>query len=180
MTDKIWDISNIFKTVGKIIADAREGMEILRTDHEIKNISGAKKLTAHSGAIEFRDVSFSYGKQKIFSHLNLHIQPQEKIGIVGISGSGKSTLTKLLMRLYDVQSGSILIDGKNIAHVTLESLHQSLSLVPQDPVLFHRTLAENIAYAKPKISKKMFEKYCRIARCDTFIEKLPLKYETTV
>jgi ATP-binding cassette subfamily B protein len=102
------------------------------------------------------------------------------VGIVGVSGSGKSTLTKLLMRLYDVQKGKILIDGQSICDITQESLHQSIALIPQDPVLFHRTLEENIRYAQPDISDKVFQKYCRIARCDTFIEKLPLAYKTLV
>jgi len=180
LTDKIWDISNIFKTVGKIIADAREGMEILTSEHGITDKEHAKKLIAEKGEIEFKNISFWYGKQKIFTELNLTIQPYEKVGIVGVSGSGKSTLTKLLMRLYDVQKWTICIDGQSLKDVTLESLHQSIALVPQDPVLFHRTLEENIRYAQPHISETNFKKYCAIARCDTFIEKLPEKYETLV
>ncbi len=180
LTDRLWSISSVFKTFGKITADAREGYEILQTPHSIIDRKNAKILSADKGAILFRDVSFWYGEEEIFSHLNLSIKPYEKIGIVGLSWSGKSTLTKILMRLYEIQKGDILIDGQSIQHVTQESLHRSIALVPQDTILFHRSLEENIRYPQPDISSDLFHKYCQIAHCDTFITKLPKWYKTLV
>ena len=180
LTDRLWAVSNVFKTFGKITADAREGYEILHTPHSIVDKKYAKILIPQNGEITFKNVSFWYGKEEIFANLNLTIKPYQKVGIVGVSGSGKSTLTKLLMRLYDVQKGEIFIDGQSIRDVTQESLHQTIALIPQDPILFHRTLEENIRYAQPDISDIDFQKYCRIARCDSFIEKLPHAYKTLV
>jgi len=111
---------------------------------------------------------------------NLSIHPGEKVALVGLSGSGKSTILKLLFRLYDATEGAILIDGKDITSVTQESLRRNMTMVPQDPILFHRTIGENIAYVSSKASQKDIRRAARHAFADGFIEALPDKYETVV
>ncbi len=105
--------------------------------------------------------------------MNLAIQPGEKLGLVGKSGAGKSTLVALVQRMYDVSEGQILIDGQDIAGVTLESLRSAIAVVPQDPVLFHRTLAENIAYAKPGATMDEIVRAAEEANAREFIESIP-------
>lgn len=111
---------------------------------------------------------------------SLHIKPGEKIALVGVSGSGKTTVLKLLFRLYDVQKGSITIDGQNIAEVRQESLRSSLSMVPQDPALFHRSVGENIAYGRENATKKDIQEAAKHAFAHDFIQELPNGYDTLV
>jgi ATP-binding cassette subfamily B protein len=156
-------------------------VEILHLPHEIKNIKGAQELLVPQGAIEFRDVVFGFSENRqVFKGLNLSIKPGEKVAIIGSSGAGKSTLVKLLLRLHDIQGGEILIDGKNIAKVTQESLRENVSLVPQDPALFHRTLMENIRYGKRDASDAEVLEASKMAHCDVFIQDFPYQYETFV
>jgi ATP-binding cassette subfamily B protein len=139
-------------------------------------------LVARAGAIRFDHVSFRYGEgdTNIYEDFSIDIAPGELVGLVGASGSGKSTFVKLLQRLYDVQSGRILIDGQNIAEVTQESLRQAISLVPQEPVLFHRSLAENIAYARGDAAIEEIIAAAEQARAHDFIARLPEGYDTQV
>src|SRR6185312_1077444 len=104
----------------------------------------------------------------------------ERIGLVGRSGSGKTTFVKLIQRLYDVSEGRILIDGQNISHATQASLRSQIAIVQQEPILFHRSLAENIAYAKPDASMAQVERAARLANAHEFITKLPRGYHTLV
>ena len=130
--------------------------------------------------ISFNNVNFSYGENQIFHDLNFHIKPGERVALVGESGSGKTTITKLLFRLYDIQKGEILIDDQNIAEVTQESLRSSMSMIPQDPILFHRSIRENIAYGKPNASDEEIIAAAKMARCHEFISHLKDGYETLV
>ncbi len=135
-----------------------------------------------SGAIVFDRVHFTYGAQTtpLFSDFSLRIKPGERVGLVGHSGSGKTTFVKLLHRLYDVNDGCILIDGQNIAHVTQHSLRAQLALVPQEPILFHRSLAENIAYGRPDASRSDIEEAACLANAHDFICAQPKGYATLV
>ena len=140
-----------------------------------------KGLLAEVGEIEFKDLSFSFNDtRKILEHITVTIQPGEKVALIGPSGAGKTTFVRLLLRLYSATSGEILIDGQDISKVSQESLRKNISLVPQDPVLFHRTLADNIAYGKRDASKKEIEKAAKLAHCDEFIKNLPFGLETYV
>jgi ATP-binding cassette subfamily B protein len=116
----------------------------------------------------------------LFSKLNLHIKAGEKIGLVGHSGSGKTTLTKLLLRFNDIDSGEILIDGQNVAAITQEDLRRHVAYIPQEPLLFHRSIRENIAYGKPEASDEEIEEAAKKAYATEFIDKLPAGYNTLV
>ena len=134
------------------------------------------------GSIVFENVSFGYGQHDrlLFNNLSITIQPGEKIALVGMSGSGKTSFIKLVQRLYDVNSGEIRIDGQNIAAVTQQSLRRAIALVPQEPILFHRTLAENIAYGRPGASMEQIIDAARQAYAHDFITALPDGYQTLV
>ena len=136
------------------LAGIRSGLEPFVDAHEIKDIPTAKNLTVKKADIEFKNVGFAYpGQKKIFDGFNLRIKGGERVGIVGLSGNGKTTLINLLQRAYDIQSGKILIDGQDIKTVTQQSLHRVMAIIPQETMLFHRTIFDNIAYGSPKITK---------------------------
>jgi len=163
------------------MADAKEMTEILETPHEIKDVRNAQKLKINQGKIEFKNVIFSYHQtRRIFHKLNLTIKAKEKIALVGPSGAGKTSFVNLLLRNYDLEKGKILIDEQKIAKVTQESVWQNISLVPQDPILFHRTLMENIRYGSPKATNQEVFKAAQLAHCDVFINQLDQKYQTYV
>lgn len=158
----------------------------LRQD-DIQDIPAAKALVlpedhAQRGEIRFDHVGFGYtaAGRRVYDDMNVHIRPGEKIALVGVSGSGKSTFVKLLQRLYDINSGAITIDGQNIAQVTQGSLRQAIALVPQEPVLFHRSLAENIAYGRIDATAAEIEAAAREAYAHDFIANLPHGYDTLV
>lgn len=142
----------------------------------------AKPIRVREGEIVYRQVTFRYGGQAtpLFSDFSLQIRAGERVGLVGHSGSGKSTFVKLLHRLYDVNSGTILIDGQDTACVTQDSLRAQLALVPQEPLLFHRTLAENIAYGRPNASMAEIEEAARLANAHEFILRQPKGFQTLV
>lgn len=142
----------------------------------------AKPLRVSKGAIVFDRVHFTYGAQTapLFSDFSLRIKPGERVGLVGHSGSGKTTFVKLLHRLYDVNEGRILIDGQNVAHVSQRSLRAQLALVPQEPILFHRSLAENISYGRPDASHSEIEEAACLANAHDFICARPKGYATLV
>ena len=142
----------------------------------------AVTLRAGRGEIVFDGVTFCYGNQAapIYDDFSLTIAPGERVALVGQSGSGKSTFVKLVQRLYDIDGGRILIDGQDVARTTQESLRRAISLVPQDPILFHRSLAENIAYARPEASQEEIERAARRAHAHDFIARLPQGYDTLV
>lgn len=142
----------------------------------------AVELEADAGEIELEAVTFTYDNQPepIYRDFSLHIAAGERIALVGRSGSGKSTFVKLIQRLYDIKGGRILIDGQDIADVSQESLRQAIAIVPQEPVLFHRTLAENIAYANPGATREEIERAATQAHAEEFIHQLNDGYETMV
>jgi ATP-binding cassette subfamily B protein len=143
---------------------------------------GAQPIRIERGAVCFEQVVFQYPAHltPLYHGLQVRIAPGERIGLVGPSGSGKSTFVKLLQRLYDVQAGRVLIDGQDIAHATQHSLRAQIAIVPQEPILFHRSLAENIAYARPEASMAEIERVARLANAHDFISQLPRGYRTLV
>ncbi|MGM0422726.1 MAG: ABC transporter ATP-binding protein [Pseudomonadota bacterium] len=153
-----------------------------KTHLSIADKPEAKPLKVTAGEIQFEDVSFTYENQNepTYDGFDLTIKPGERVGLVGHSGSGKSTFVKLIQRLYNLDRGHIRIDGQDIADVTLETLRQSISMVPQDPMLFHRSLIENIAYGNPEASREEVMEAARKAHADEFIDRMPEGYETMV
>src|SRR5476651_28737 len=139
------------------LADAREMTEIILLPSEVVDPNVPESSMAKDGRIEFRDVTFSYNDERrqdaLLEHLNIVIPAGQKVGLVGPSGGGKTTLTKLLLRFMDVDSGAILVDQQNIAHLKQEDLRRSIAYVPQEPLLFHRSIYENIAYGNPQATR---------------------------
>lgn len=162
--------------------DTLDAAAYMRQPPEVADKAGAAELTALAGEVRFDEVSFRYKgqPQRLYDRFSLTIRPGERVALVGATGAGKSTFVKLIQRLYDVEEGRILIDGTDIAQVTQASLRRAVALVPQDPALFHRSLAENIAYARPDATADEIELAARRARAHDFIAKLPQGYDTLV
>lgn len=178
---RLWNFGRIIRSYYEHMADANEMTEILETPHEIQDVKNAKKLQVLKGEIRFKNVSFSYHRtRRVFFHLNLIFKAKQKIALVGPSGAGKSTLVNLILRNYDLGGGKIYIDGQKISGVTQESLRENISLVPQDPILFHRTLMENIRYGKPEATDEQVIRASKLAHCHEFIAEFPDGYETYV
>lgn len=158
----------------------KESLTDILVTHDVADHAGAKDLVATAGAIAFEDLSFSYHAVPIFEDLSLSIPAGQRIGIVGRSGAGKSTLAKLILRHYDIAKGRITIDGTDIATVTKESLRRTVAIVPQEPLLFHRTIRENIAYGMENATDADVERAASLAQAHEFITALPQGYESLV
>lgn len=162
-------------------ADAAESLDVIELVHEVKDKRGAKRLTVKKGEVQFKQVGFQYGDgQHLINDLALEIKPGERIALVGPSGAGKSTVVKLLLRFFDLQKGEILIDGQSIREVTQDSLRDAIALVPQEPILFHRSLMENIRYGNREASDKQVIEASKRAQCHEFITELSEGYDTLV
>ncbi len=162
------------------IAKIEQGLEPFAVPHGIVDTPNAVKLKAKNGKIEFKNITFAYkGRCKpVFKDFDLTINAGEKVGLVGQSGSGKTTLVNLLQRAYELQEGEILIDGQNIALATQESLHQNISFIPQDTVMFNRNIAENIAFGTISATQKQIELSAKKALADEFIRAKDGGYES--
>lgn len=179
--DRLWDLGKATTRFMESMADMNEVIDIFETKPDILDSKNPEVLKINSGSMEFKDVNFIYHSgQKVFNNLNLKISPGEKIGLVGHSGAGKSTITKLILRFLDVSSGSIMIDGQDIRNVKQEDLRKKISYVPQEPMLFHRTIAENIAYSKPEATEDEIVFASKRAHADKFISNLENGYKTMV
>lgn len=181
LANQLWGLNRIIRGVYQSFADAKEMVDILVTPYEIMDAPDAKELVTKEGEIEFKNVNFDFGKDnQVIENLSVKIKPKEKIAIIGHSGAGKTTFVRLIMRMYDIKSGTIEIDGQDISKVTQDSLRENISFVPQDPALFHRTLMDNIRYGRRDATDEEVIEASRLAHCDDFIDKLPQKYETFV
>ena len=163
------------------VARLDEALGSLLVEHELPDIEGAAALVHGPGRVVFDGVRFAYpGRPPILRGLDLAIEPGQRVGLVGASGAGKSTVLALLQRFYDIQGGHVLVDGQDIARVTQESLRQMIAVVPQDISLFHRSVMENIRYARPDASEADVLAAASVARCREFIEALPEGFGTMV
>ncbi len=171
------DFSDFPKHLGKI----NEALKSMMIQKELKDIKNAISLKVETGEIVFKNVFYNHLENEyLFKNLSVTINSKEKVGLVGYSGGGKSTFVNLIMRLYDVDRGCIFIDGQNIMHVTQDSLHESIALIPQEPSLFHRSIMENIRYGKIDATDEEVIEAAKRSLVHDFIISLPEGYDTEV
>lgn len=174
----LWDFGSVMRSVFRSLAEAQEMAEIYAQKPEVKDAAGARLLSVDEGEIEFHAVNFNYINRETRQHhdvnnFTLKISPGQLIALVGHSGAGKSTLVKLLLRYFDINSGYIRIDRQDIANVTQLSLRQQIAVVPEEPELFHRTLYDNVAFARPDASEAEVITAIKRAHAWKFIQNLP-------
>jgi ATP-binding cassette subfamily B protein len=163
------------------VGNVANGVETIVQPHEIVDIQNALPLKISAGRVEFRNICFEYeANQPVFKNLNVVIEAGQRVGLVGFSGSGKSTFVSLMLRNFQPQSGQILIDGVDIQQVLLDSLHEQVSLIPQDPSLFHRSLKENISYGRLQVTDTEIVTAAQMAHADEFIQTMPEGYDSLV
>ena len=182
VTNQFNFINNGLQKFNRAFGDASGMTQVLDEPRLVADLPGAPDLKVESGAIDFCGIGFWYTdgnvRTRVFEDFNLHISAGERVGLVGMSGAGKTTLTKLLLRLSDIQEGRILVDGQDIAKCTQQSLRRQIAYVPQESLLFHRTIAENIAYGRPEATMGEIREAARLANALEFIERLPQGFDT--
>ncbi len=176
------DIGMHINNLQRSVNDMEELVDLHAQPIAIADAPDAKPIVVQGGGIVFDDVTFHYGGHDLplYDGLSVTIRPGERVGLVGRSGSGKTTFVKLIQRLHDVNGGRVMIDGQDVRHATQQSLRSQIAIVQQEPVLFHRSLAENIAYARPGASRAEIEAAARLANAHDFIARLPQGYATLV
>ncbi|WP_304176599.1 ABC transporter ATP-binding protein [Phenylobacterium aquaticum] len=182
MSGYLRNIGDQIRMTQKGLDDVEDAARYAGMAPQVADLAGAPALIGQLGEIVFDRVTFGYkaAEAPLYRDFSLTIAPGKKVALVGATGAGKSTFVKLIQRLYDLDAGRILIDGQDVAAVTQKSLRQAIAVVPQDPALFHRTIAENIAYARPDATKDEIELAARRARAHEFISRLPKGYDTLV
>jgi ATP-binding cassette subfamily B protein len=183
ITNQIWQFSRIVRNVNRSLGDSVEMTQILAIQPEIQNPEAAEKSLIARGAISFQKVKFYYAENPdhpLFENLSFSIKPGEKVGLVGPSGGGKTTITKLLLRFMDIQGGQIAIDHQDITAITQQDLRSHIAYVAQEPILFHRSLADNIRYGNLEAGDKEVTAVAKLAHADGFIGALSEGYETFV
>jgi ATP-binding cassette subfamily B protein len=171
----------VYREIRRSLTDLENMLGLLKKQAQIKDKASAPELQLQQGRIEFNQVHFSYQPGRpILNGLNFVVEPGQKLAIVGASGAGKSTIARLLYRFYDIQNGSICIDGQDLRDVTQSSLRQSIAIVPQDTVLFNTSIRENIRYGRPDATEAEVDQVIKLAYLDSFIQSLPLGDQTLV
>ncbi len=179
---QLWQVSNVTRTYIRIVGDASPMVETLNEQLEIKDPINPSDFKVPQGKVELRGVNFTHEEndEALFENFSLTITPGEHIGLVGKSGSGKTSLARLLLRFSDIESGIISIDGQDISSVTQNDLRRSIAFVAQEPILFHRSIRENIAYGKHNATDDEIISAAEKANALEFISKLPKKFDTVV
>jgi ATP-binding cassette subfamily B protein len=181
---RLWDFQNVLRQYNRAMGDASDMIKILAIEPDVKDPAEPEAPRIHAGSITFEKVDFTHAgahkNEALFKNLDIHIKPGEKVGLVGQSGSGKTTLTRLLLRFSNIDAGRILIDGQDITAINQDDLRASISYVPQEPLLFHRSIAENIAYGNQEASQRAIAAIARSAHAAEFIDKMPETYKTLV
>ncbi len=180
LSRQLFFIGQEIKESARNYGESKEGLEEILSEHVIVDSSESKAFKISKGDIAINSITFNYGETQVFEEFSLKIPAGQKVGLVGKSGSGKTTFVSLLLRHFEVSSGSIEVDSKDISQITLDSLRQSIAFVPQDTSLFHRTIKENIGYSKPEANLEQIQQAAKLAQADEFIQRLPNGYETLV
>ena len=176
------NINSMMQRMNRSVGDAAEMTKILDEPRLVEDAPGAPELAVTDGAIDFCDLSFRYldaaEGDYVFRDLDLHVPAGQRVGLVGRSGSGKTTLTKLLLRLSDVQEGRVLVDGQDVSACTQQSLRRQVAYVPQEALLFHRSIRENIAYGRPDATEDEIREAARLANAREFRDRLTAGLDT--
>lgn len=177
----LWYLASHFLTFSQELGLCEQALSIINIPHEINDIPSAGQLVVTDGKISFDNVTFNYERNKnVFHNKSLTIEGGQKVGLVGFSGSGKTTFVSLILRFFSINGGRVLIDDQDIEHVTQDSLHENIAFIPQDPMLFHRSLIENIRYGRLNATDAEVIEASKKAHCHEFIELLPEGYHTLV
>jgi ATP-binding cassette subfamily B protein len=179
----VWEFSDVYRRLESSMTEVAQFTELLLNSPTVKDTDEPSTLKVTAGRIDMVNVDFKYSDSQgehLFKNFNLSIESGEKVALVGHSGGGKTTVTRLLLRFMDVDGGQILLDGQDISKVRQSDLRKDLAYVPQEPAMFHRSLADNIAYGKPGVSLDEIKKVAKLAHAAEFIDDLPKGYETLV
>ncbi len=181
VSNYFWDLGKASTRFTKSLSDMKEMVDIFKKTPDVLDVLNPEQSRIKDGKIEIKQMDFHYKNgTEVFKNFSLQINPGEKVGLVGHSGSGKSTITKLLMRFLDISGGEILIDGQDIRKIRQDDLRRNISYIPQEPILFHRTIKENISYSWPEASEEQIISAAKSAHADDFISTLQFGYETLV
>ncbi|KAF0247851.1 MAG: ATP-binding cassette subfamily B bacterial MsbA, partial [bacterium] len=181
MYKPIRELSKMIDTTSKAQIGLERIMEIMKTENQVPELPNALAADRVKGEITFNNVNFSYGQnQLILKGINFNIKPGQFVAFVGPTGGGKSTVMNLIPRFYDILSGKILIDGKDVRDYTIDSLRKQISFVLQDPYLFHASIWQNIAYGKPNTTREEIYRAAKLANATEFIEKMPKGFDTII
>ncbi|MCA1730236.1 MAG: ABC transporter ATP-binding protein/permease [Actinobacteria bacterium] len=176
----LWALSRQVNQIGKSLVSGERIIDLLSAEPTVKDSPNARPAPALEGRVAFEDVHFVYDDEagEVLRGMDFEVEAGSKVALVGVSGAGKTTVTSLIARLYDPQDGRVLVDGEDAKKYTLKSLRDSITFVPQEPMLFRATVAENIAYGKPGATMEEVEEAARLAGADDFIRDMPEGYET--
>jgi ABC-type multidrug transport system fused ATPase/permease subunit len=180
LTGSLVFIGRMMVNAARVSGEMEEGLKEIVVPYSILDSRDARPLRVTGGEVSLSEVTFTYNTVPIFTDFSLTVPAGQRLGVVGHSGAGKSTLVSLLLRQYDLEVGSIYIDGQNISMVTQDSLRQAIAVVPQEPALFHRSIRENIAYGKTDASDEEIVVVAKNAQAHDFIMSLPEGYDTLV
>jgi ABC-type multidrug transport system fused ATPase/permease subunit len=178
----LWALSRQVNQIGTSLVSGERIIDLLNAEPTVKDLPGARPAPAFDGRVTFEGVRFAYEHEagEVLRGMDFDVEAGSRVALVGVSGAGKTTVTSLIARLYDPQEGRVLIDGEDVKAFTLKSLRDSVTFVPQDPLLFRATVAENIAYGRPGARREEIEAIAELAGADDFIRELPEGYDTVL
>ena len=176
----LWALSRQVNQIGKSLVSGERIIELLNAEPTVKDSPDAHPTPVFDGGVTFEGVHFAYEEEagKVLRYMNFDVEAARRVALVGVSGAGKTTVTSLIARLYDPQKGRVLIDGEDVKSFTLGSLRDSITFVPQEPMLFRATVAENISYGRPGATREEIEEAAQLAGADDFVQELPEGYDT--
>jgi ATP-binding cassette subfamily B protein len=181
-TRVMWEFNRVYRNLEGALTDAAQFTELLLDPPSVRDVDAAVAFTPSDHGVEVREISFRHSAEQplLFDRFSLHVPAGTKLGLVGRSGGGKTTITRLLLRFKDVERGQILVGGQSIADVPQSSLREQIAYVPQDPAMFHRTIADNIRFGRPRATDEEVRRAAALAHAAEFIESLPEGYDTLV